>query len=325
MYDKRFDNKVRYMNFGILGEAKIAREHVVPAILNAGHTVTHVGRRTPGKEALPKIYGSAIETDYESLINDPSVDAIYNPLPNHLHVPYSIKALKSNKHVLCEKPVALNLDELTQLENAAKESKAFFYEAFMVRSHPQWHWLQNLDIGQYQSSHFIFSYPQQPAGNVRNLVKYGGGPLFDIGCYAILSGCMLFKGEPKVLSAAAIMCDEYETEKQVDATLRWPNGETLSFTVSANAALCQAFTVLGSNGWAKLNVPINPPEKTYAYWSNGGLQKGSKVEFPACNHYQLMVEEFVSRSESGQESDFLFSRIVTKAINDIQEITELTI
>ena len=325
MYDKRFDNKVRYMNFGILGEAKIAREYVVPAILNAGHTVTHVGRRTPGKEALPKIYGSAIETDYESLINDPSVDAIYNPLPNHLHVPYSIKALKSNKHVLCEKPVALNLDELTQLENAAKESKAFFYEAFMVRSHPQWHWLQNLDIGQYQSSHFIFSYPQQPAGNVRNLVKYGGGPLFDIGCYAILSGCMLFKGEPKVLSAAAIMCDEYETEKQVDATLRWPNGETLSFTVSANAALCQAFTVLGSNGWAKLNVPINPPEKTYAYWSNGGLQKGSKVEFPACNHYQLMVEEFVSRSESGQESDFLFSRIVTKAINDIQEITELTI
>ena len=325
MYDKRFDNKVRYMNFGILGEAKIAREHVVPAILNAGHTVTHVGRRTPGKEALPKIYGSAIETDYESLINDPSVDAIYNPLPNHLHVPYSIKALKSNKHVLCEKPVALNLNELTQLENAAKEKKAFFYEAFMVRSHPQWHWLQNLDIGQYQSSHFIFSYPQQPAGNVRNLVKYGGGPLFDIGCYAILSGCMLFKGEPKVLSAAAIMCDEYETEKQVDATLRWPNGETLSFTVSANAALCQAFTVLGSNGWAKLNVPINPPEKTYAYWSNGGLQKGSKVEFPACNHYQLMVEEFVSRSESGQESDFLFSRIVTKAINDIQEITELTI
>ena len=325
MYDKRFDNKVRYMNFGIIGEAKIAREHVVPAILNAGHTVTHVGRRTPGKEALPKIYGSAIETDYESLINDPSVDAIYNPLPNHLHVPYSIKALKSNKHVLCEKPVALNLDELTQLENAAKESKAFFYEAFMVRSHPQWHWLQNLDIGQYQSSHFIFSYPQQPAGNVRNLVKYGGGPLFDIGCYAILSGCMLFKGEPKVLSAAAIMCDEYETEKQVDATLRWPNGETLSFTVSANAALCQAYTVLGSNGWAKLNVPINPPEKTYAYWSNGGLQKGSKVEFPACNHYQLMVEEFVSQSESGHDSDFLFSRIVTKAINDIQEITELTI
>ena len=313
------------MNFGILGEAKIAREHVVPAILNAGHKVTHVGRRIPGQAALPKIYGNAIETDYETLINDPSVDAIYNPLPNHLHVPYSIEALKAGKHVLCEKPVALNLDELSQLENAAKDSKAFFYEAFMVRSHPQWHWLKNLDIGKYQSSHFIFSYPQQPLGNVRNLIKYGGGPLFDIGCYAILSGCMLFEGEPKVLSAVAVKSEEYEIEKQVDATLRWPNGETLSLTVSANAALCQAFTVLGSNGWAKLNVPVNPPETTYAYWSDGGLQEGTKVEFPACNHYQLMVEEFVSRSESGHDSDFLFSRIITKAINDIQKIAGLTI
>ena len=124
------------MKFGILGEAKIAREHVVPAIINAGHQVTHVGRRKPGQETLPKIYGDAIETDYESLISDPSIEAIYNPLPNHLHVPFSIEALKSDKHVLCEKPVALNLNELVQLENAANESKAFFYEAFMVRSHP---------------------------------------------------------------------------------------------------------------------------------------------------------------------------------------------
>ena len=88
------------MKFGILGEAKIAREHVVPAILNAGHEVTHVGRRDPGKVALPDVYGDAKETDYESLIKDPSVEAIYNPLPNHLHAPYSIEALKNNKHVL---------------------------------------------------------------------------------------------------------------------------------------------------------------------------------------------------------------------------------
>ena len=242
-----------------------------------------------------------------------------------LHVPFSIEALKNNKHVLCEKPVALNLKELAHLEKAANESKAFFYEAFMVRSHPQWQWLQNLNIGKYQSSHFIFSYPKQPEGNVRNLIRYGGGPLFDIGCYAILSGCMIFKGEPKVLSAVATMCDQYETEKQVDATLRWPDGETLSFTVSADAALCQSFTVLGSDGWAELNVPVNPPEKTSANWSNGGLHEGNYVEFPACNQYQLMVEEFVKRSESGDKSDFIFSKIVTKAINEIQKIAGLTI
>ncbi len=313
------------MKFGILGEAKIARERVVPAILNAGHEVTHVGRRNPGKETLPKIYENAIETDYESLIKDPSVDAIYNPLPNHLHVPYSIKAIKSGKHVLCEKPVALNLNELSKLESAAKESKAFFYEAFMIRSHPQWHWLQNLDIGKYQSSHFIFSYPQQPSGNYRNRASNGGGPLYDIGCYAILSGCLLFEDNPEVLSATVIMDKAHDVEKQVDATLRWPNGETLSFTVSGCAALSQSFTILGSDGWAKLNVPVNPPEITYAYWSEGRLIKGNKVEFPACNHYQLMVEDFVYHAESGHDSDFSFSRMVTKAINDIQKIAGLTI
>ena len=313
------------MKFGILGEAKIAREYVVPAILNAGHEVTHVGRRTPEQGVLPKIYGNATETDYESLIKDPSVDAIYNPLPNHLHVPYSIEALKSGKHVLCEKPVALNLNELSQLETAAKESKAFFYEAFMVRSHPQWHWLQNLDIGKYQSSHFIFSYPQQSPGNYRNRASDGGGPLYDIGCYAILSGCLLFEGDPEVLYATAIMNKAFDVEKQVDATLRWPNGETLSFTVSGCAALSQSFTILGSNGWAKLNVPVNPPEITFAYWSEGGLMEGNKVEFPACNQYQLMVEDFVYYSESSHDSDFSFSRMVTKAINDIQKITGLII
>ena len=128
----------------------------------------------------------------------------------------------------------------------------FFYEAYMVRSHPQWAWLKKLDIGKHQSSHFVFSYPDQPKGNIRNRKVDGGGPLYDIGCYAILSGCMLFTGSPKVLSATAIMSDHYDIEKQVDATLQWPNGETLSFTVSGNAALCQALTVLGSSGWAKL-------------------------------------------------------------------------
>ena len=141
------------MNFGILGEAKIAREYLVPAILQAGHEVTHIGRRNPGKEALPDIYKGVIETDYESLLSEPSIDAIYIPLPNHLHVSYSIAALKSGKHVLCEKPVALTLEELSQLESVANESSSYFYEAFMIRSHPQWQWLQNLDIGDPQSYH----------------------------------------------------------------------------------------------------------------------------------------------------------------------------
>ena len=312
------------MKFGILGEAKIAREWLVPAILDAGHEVTHIGRRNPGRETLHSIYKGAIETDYESLLSESSIDAIYNPLPNHLHVPYSIKALQSGKHVLCEKPVALTIEELLQLESVANENNSYFYEAFMIRSHPQWHWLQNLDIGEPQSAHFVFSYPQQPTENYRNRAEDGGGPLYDIGCYAILSGCLLFGGMPEVISANAIMSIDFDVEKQVDAVLRWPNGAILNFTVSGDAALCQSLSVLSLNGWAKLNVPVNPPEVTHAYWSNGGLQEGTKVSFPACNQYKLMVDDFVSQANLGVASDFSISRVVTKTINEIQRIAGLS-
>ena len=312
------------MRFGILGEAKIARKWLVPAIIEAGHEVTHLGRRNPSQESLPEIYQDVIETDYESLLAEPSIDAIYNPLPNHLHVPYSIAALRSGKHVLCEKPVALNIKELKRLEIVATNSSSYFQEAFMVQYHPQWKWLQELNIGQIQSAHFIFSYPQQPTENYRNRAEDGGGPLYDIGCYAILSGSLLFGGMPEVISANAIMSIDFNVEKQVDAVLRWPNGAILNFTVSGDAALCQTLNVLASNGWAKLNVPVNPPEITHAYWSNGGLQEGTKVSFSACNQYKLMVEDFVSQANLGVASDFSISRVITKTINEIQRIAGLS-
>ena len=308
------------MRFGILGEAKIAREWLVPAIIESGHEVTHLGRRNPGQESLPEIYKDVIETDYEGLLTEPSIDAIYNPLPNHLHVPYSIAALRSGKHVLCEKPVALNMEELTQLESVATKCKLYCQEAFMVRYHPQWKWLQELDIGNIQTVHFIFSYPQQPEGNYRNNSSFGGGPLYDIGCYAILTGCLLFDGTPEVVSAFSKMNDNFDVEKQVDAVLRWPNGEVLNFTVSCDAALCQSLHVLGDNGWAKLDVPVNPPNLTYAYWSRGGLERGERIIFPKCNQYKLMVDDFVKQANSDATSDFSISRIVTRAINETQSI-----
>ena len=306
------------MRFGILGEAKIAREWLVPAIIKSGHEVTHLGRRNPSQESLPEIYQDVIETDYESLLAEPSIDAIYNPLPNHLHVPYSIAALRSGKHVLCEKPVALNIKELKRLEKVATKSSSYFQEAFMVQYHPQWKWLQELNIGQIQSAHFIFSYPQQPTENYRNRAEDGGGPLYDIGCYAILSGCLLFGGMPEVISANAIMSIDFDVEKKVDAVLRWPNGAILNLTVSGDAALCQTLNVLASNGWAKLNVPVNPPEITHAYWSTGGLEKGTKVSFPKCNQYKLMIDNFVTQANSGTPSDFSISKVVTQTINEIQ-------
>jgi predicted dehydrogenase len=312
------------MKFGILGEAKIARNYLAPAILEAGQEITHIGRRNPTQKKLPEIYQDAVETSYDDLLSEPSIDAIYIPLPNHLHVPYSIAALKAGKHVLCEKPVALNLDELAQLESVATTSKLYFQEAFMVKYHPQWHWLQELDIGNIQTAHFIFSYPHQPEGNYRNSSSFGGGPLYDIGCYAILTGCLLFDGIPEVVSAIAKMDDKFDVEKQVDAILRWPNGEVLNFTVSGDAALCQSLHVLGDNGWTKLDVPVNPPEITHAYWSKGGLEKGERISFPRCDQYKLMIDDFVAQVNSGATPDFSVSRVITNAINQIQVMSGIS-
>jgi predicted dehydrogenase len=312
------------MKFGILGEAKIARNYLAPAILEAGQEITHIGRRNPTQKKLPEIYQDAVETSYDDLLSEPSIDAIYIPLPNHLHVPYSIAALKAGKHVLCEKPVALNLDELAQLESVATTSKLYFQEAFMVKYHPQWHWLQELDIGNIQTAHFIFGYPHQPEGNYRNSSSFGGGPLYDIGCYAILTGCLLFDGIPEVISAIAKMDDKFDVEKQVDAILRWPNGEVLNFTVSGDAALCQSLHVLGDNGWTKLDAPVNPPEITHAYWSKGGLEKGERISFPRCDQYELMIDDFVAQVNSGATPDFSVSRVITNAINQIQVMSGIS-
>ena len=195
----------------------------------------------------------------------------------------------------------------------------------MTRYHPQWQWLQELDIGNIQTAHFIFSYPQQPEGNYRNSSSFGGGPLYDIGCYAILTGCLLFDGTPEVVSAIAKMDDKFGIEKQLDAVLRWPNDAILNFTVSGDAALCQTLNVLASNGWAKLDVPVNPPEITDAYWSTGGLEKGTKVSFPKCNQYKLMVDDFVAQANSSTPSDFSISKVVTQTINEIQRKSGLLI
>ncbi|HIE77714.1 MAG TPA: Gfo/Idh/MocA family oxidoreductase [Candidatus Thioglobus sp.] len=306
------------MRFGILGEAKIAREWVAPAILEAGHEISHIGRRKPGKKVLPEIYNSTFEVGYEELLSDASIDAIYIPLPNHLHVPYSIKALKAGKHVLCEKPVALTLEELTELKSVASDSDCYFQEAYMIEHHPQWHWLKGVDIGNIKSAQVIFSYPPQPEGNYRNVEGFGGGPLYDIGCYAILAGCLVFGGTPEVLSAESKLNNRLGIESQIDATLRWPNGEVLSFFVSSEAALCQSLLLLGDGGWAKLNVPFNPPKVTHSYWSKGGLDMGEQISFPSCNQYKLMVDDFVTKASTGERSNFEVSLIVTKTINEIQ-------
>ena len=146
------------MRFGILGDAKIARTMLLSAIRAAGYEIIHIGRRDAGQGADP-VWGDVAESDYDGMLADAAVDVVYNALPNHLHVPWSLRALSAGKPVLCEKPIALNLQELDELAAAVNHSGLYVYDGFMVRFHPQWHWLRTLDIGRLTQINAHFSYP----------------------------------------------------------------------------------------------------------------------------------------------------------------------
>ena len=183
---------MRKVKWGILGAAKIARQRVIPAMQKSDLCeVTAIASRDPDKAQaaageldIPKAYGS-----YEEMLADPEIEAVYNPLPNHLHVPWSIRAAEAGKHVLCEKPIAMNAAEARQLIAVRDRTGVVMGEAFMVQTHPQWVRIVELvragRIGHLHSAIGAFGYFNVDPANVRNILAYGGGGLMDIGCYPI--------------------------------------------------------------------------------------------------------------------------------------------
>ena len=315
------------MRFGILGDAKIAREKLRPAILAAGHDITTIGRRDPDA-GCDAIWGDVAVKTYEALLEDDGVDAIYIALPNHLHVPYAITALEAGKPVICEKPVALNEAELTALDKAAKRTGIYLYDGYMVRFHPQWQWLKGLDIGKRLQLNAHFSYPPQPDGNIRNIAAWGGGPIWDIGCYCLLSGLMLFDGEPELLSVTIQAEEALDVEKSAAAIIEFrnagdPQTQILNLSCSSGMALSQSVHLIGADGWAKLDVPFNPPEVTKGRYALKGDEKdillgtGHEVSFAPCDQYQLMVEDFVQKVNAGQSADLAQSFHLTRILSQM--------
>src|SRR5205814_8548243 len=184
--------------------ARIARVKVIPALQRSPEceVIALASRSLENARAaaatlgIPRAYGS-----YEELLADPDVDAVYNPLPNHLHVPWSIKAAEAGKHVLCEKPIALNAQEALPLLRARDRTGVKIEEAFMVRTHPQWIRVRELinagRIGEVRSVMGHFSYNNPDPQNIRNIARVGGGGLMDIGCYLIFFSRLIFQDEPK--------------------------------------------------------------------------------------------------------------------------------
>ena len=307
------------MRFGVLGDAKIAREKLLPVIRKAGHEVTHIGRRDASAGADP-VWGEVTVCSYDELLATPDIDAIYNPLPNHLHASMAVRALEAGKPVLSEKPLALSHDELDQIEAATTRTGLYLYDGYMVRFHPQWEWIRGLDVGRRKQLSAHFSYPPQPEGNIRNFAEWGGGPIWDIGCYCLISGLMLFEGTPELIAVTKEAEEALDVERSATAIVDFGGGQTLHFTCSSGASLCQGVQLVGTDGWARLDVPFNPPPITTGRWAHRDhtpdkmLGLGVEVRFDSCNQYQLMVEDFVSAVATGRQTDLEQSRHLTRIL-----------
>lgn len=253
------------IRWGILSTAKIGTEKVIPGLMRSKRGVVAAiasrdgarGKAAAEKLGIPKAYDS-----YEALLADPEIDAVYNPLPNNLHVPWTLKALAAGKHVLCEKPIAMSAAEAAELKGAAGDRLVM--EAFMVRFHPQWLRARELvrdgRIGELRAVQVFFAYDNRDPKNIRNIVETGGGALMDIGCYGIVSGRFLFEAEPSRVVSLIDRDSAFGTDRLSSVIADFGGGRQLSFSVSTQLAPHQRVTVAGTKGRIEIPVPFNAPQ-----------------------------------------------------------------
>ena len=303
-------DKIRW---GVMGVAGIAVKKVIPAMQKAMHAeVTAIASRDLVKAqgaaatlGIAKAYGS-----YEALLADPEIDAIYNPLPNHLHVPWSIRAAEAGKHVLCEKPIALNVADARVLIAARDRTGVKIGDAFMIVTHPQWVRVLELvrggAIGELRSVVTIFSYTNINPENIRNMAELGGGGLMDIGCYGIKASRMLFGSEPKHAIGLIDRDPAFGTDRLTSAMLAFEGGQAV-FTCSTQMVPFQVVQVLGTKGRIEIEIPFNAvPGEGMRIRVDDGSQLGgaaARVEtVAACDQYTLQTDEF-SLAIRGERAD----------------------
>lgn len=308
---KRKAGKIRW---GIISTANIGVAKVVPGMLKSSKFEVRAiaSRELPAakkwakKLGIPVAYGS-----YEELLDDPEIDAVYNPLPNHLHVPLTLKAAKKRKHVLCEKPIALTADEAGKLESAPKG--VLIAEAFMVRHHPQWIKAREIirkgKLGTLRAVQVLFSYYNDDPENVRNMADIGGGAAYDIGCYAIISGRYLFDAEPTAVVSLIDRDPVFHTDRTTSALVDFGEGRHLTFTVATQAVPYQRVNVLGSKGRLEIAIPFNAPQGGAMRISvDDGSELGDAsartIKLPKADQYQLQAEAFTRAIEGKEPLEF---------------------
>ena len=303
------------MKWGVISTAKIGVEKVIPAmqkskqcrIVAIASRDAAAAKRVAGQLGIAKAYGS-----YEELLADPEVEAVYNPLPNHLHVPWSIKAAEAGKHVLCEKPVALDAAEAGKLLAARQRTGKLITEAFMVRSHPQWLRARELvrqgRIGKLRAVQCLFSYMLTDPKNVRNQVDIGGGGIYDIGCYPIVTSRFLFAAEPTRVVALINRDPAMKIDRLTSAILDFPEGQA-SFVCSTQLVPFQRVQICGTTGRIEVEIPFNaPPDRPCRIFIDDGSQLGdasAKEEaFPVSDQYGIQGDLFVEAVRSGRPPEF---------------------
>jgi predicted dehydrogenase len=293
-------SKVRW---GVLGTAKIATAKVIPAMQRGEWSaVTAIASRDLGRAqqaaaalGIPTAFGS-----YEALIDDPSIEAVYIPLPNHLHLYWTIRAADRGKHVLCEKPIAFTEGDVMALIEARERTDVKIQEAFMVRTHPQWlrarEMVRTGRLGALRAMVGAFSYFNIDPTNIRNIAVYGGGALFDIGCYFVMTSRFIFGTEPRRVVAAIERDPEFEVDRRTSIVLDFGAG-TFVGTCSTQMTPYQRVQILGSEARLEIEIPFNAPSDRPCrlFFDERGVLGGGSVEtieIGTCDQYTIQGDRF---------------------------------
>jgi predicted dehydrogenase len=314
-------NKVRW---GILGTSRFALEKMIPAIQSGARgTVVAIASRSQDKASaaaarfgIAKVHGS-----YEALLADADVDAVYNPLPNHLHVPWSIRALEAGKHVLCEKPIAVTAAEAETLLAARARTGRLVQEAAMVRTHPRWLGAREVvrsgRIGDLRALNGFFSYFNDSPQNVRNQPGVGGGGLLDIGFYPITMSRFIFEAEPVRVLGLLDMDPRFGVDRMASAILQFGCGHAV-FTCSMQMVAHQSLDILGTRARIGMDIPWSmPDDRESRLLIEDGAGAREELQFAACNQWGWHCDLFAQAIlEGGQAPVPIEDSIATMRVMD---------
>jgi predicted dehydrogenase len=290
---------MKKVNWGIISTSRIGTEQVIPAmqsgqycsILAIASRDLRNAKKTAQQLDIPRAYGS-----YEELLKDDDIDALYIPLPNHLHMDWTIKGLNAGKHILCEKPLCLTPSDAVDLSHTSRRFPQLkVMEAFMYRHHPQWQHARQLvrkgEIGELRTIHSVFSYYNTNSANIRNKKEMGGGGLRDIGCYSVSLSRFLFGCEPVRVTGIIENDPEFKIDRLASGILDFGSG-TSTFTCATQLSPYQRVTILGTHGHIEIEIPFNAPsDRPCRIWHhlNG---KTKEILFERCNQYTIQGDLF---------------------------------